>query len=65
MDTGKGYFEQFENEKELREKMHEMWIKHPNHGGVFKQGEIVELKGSKFEISKIINNGLKLKLLPK
>ena len=65
MDTGKGYFEMFKDEKELKSRMHEMWNMHPNHGGVFREGEILEIKGSRFKISKIIQNGLKLKLLPK
>jgi hypothetical protein len=42
-----------------------MWNKHPKHGGVFRVGEIIEIKGSRFEVSKIINDGLKLKLLPR
>jgi hypothetical protein len=65
MDTGRGYFEHFKDEEELRKKMHEMWNKHPKHGGVFRVGEIIEIKGSRFEVSKIINDGLKLKLLPR
>jgi len=30
-----------------------------------KEGEILEIKGSKFEISRILQNGLKLTLLSK
>ena len=33
--------------------------------GIFSEGEILEIKGSRFEIRKIIRNGLKLKLLPR
>lgn len=65
MDTGKGYFERFESMDDLKKNMHELWNKHPNHGGVFSEGEILIIKGSRFKISKIIQNGLKLKLLPK
>lgn len=67
MDTGEGRFEQFEayNEKDLKQRMTELEGIYPGHGGVFHEGEIVELKGSRFKISKIISNGLKLKLLPK
>ena len=72
MDTGKGRFEQIEvklgeayNEEELKHKIGNLEKMYPGHGGVFREGEIVELKGSKFQISKIISNGLKLKLLPK
>jgi len=38
---------------------------YPNHGSVFKVGEIIKIKRSQFRVSKIIRNGLKLELLPK
>lgn len=45
--------------------MKEMEAEHPNHGGWFQQGEIIELRGSKFRVQAIKPNGLYLKLLPK
>lgn len=62
MDTGNGYFEMLANKKEELERLQE---KYPNHGGVFREGETLEIKGSLFEVSKIIRNGLKLRLLSK
>lgn len=61
MDTGEGTFKQFSEFKDLKE----LRGLYPNSGGVFKEGEILEIKGSRFEVSKIIRNGLKLRLLPK
>lgn len=63
MDTGEGRFESLSDEdlKQL-EKIQE---KHPNHGGVFHEGEVVELKGSKFKIRQIKENRMLLYLLPK
>ena len=37
----------------------------PLAGGIFQKGEILEIRGSRFKISQILNNGLKLVLLPK
>lgn len=65
MDSGRGYFEEFKDMKELKKNMHSLWNKHPNHGGVFEEGEELVIKGSRFRVSKIIRNGLKLELLPK
>jgi len=61
MDTGKGHFAPFATEAELRdlEKTYSL------HGGVFRKGEIVELKGSRFKIKTISPKELRLKLLPK
>jgi hypothetical protein len=61
MDTGKGKFEMFQSAEELEQ----LNKRYPNHGAIFREGEIVELKGSRFRVSKIIRNGLKLALLPK
>ena len=62
MDTGEGRFEMFDGSEE---QLVEMKKQYPKFGGTFQEGEIVELKGSKFEVSKIIQGGLKLRLLPK
>jgi hypothetical protein len=61
MDTGEGKFEMFESV----EKLEQLNKRYPNHGAIFREGEIVEIKGSRFRVSKIIRNGLKLALLPK
>ena len=59
MDTGKGRFEMYEDEETL-ERLKKQY---PKFGGTFQEGDVVEIKGSKFEIAKIIRNGLKLRLL--
>jgi len=59
MDSGEGRFEQFDNptqEADLREQF-------PLHGGIFKVGEHIELKGSKFRVKSIKPTELRLKLL--
>jgi hypothetical protein len=71
MDTGDGRMVQFdapdpsEKLKEYQKAVEDMQKLYPGHGGIFKVGEEVELKGSRFTISKILNNGLKLKLTEK
>jgi uncharacterized Zn finger protein len=60
MDTGNGYFEKLEN---LKEEFNNLKQKHPNHGGIFKVGEKIELKGSIFKIKSIKPTELRLKLL--
>lgn len=62
MDTGEGHFEMLENKKEELELLKQ---KFPKHGGVFKIGEEVELKGSKFRVKSIKPNELRLKLFPR
>lgn len=65
MDTGKGYFEKVnaENEQKLLEKMSALEVLHPNHGGWFREGEIIEIRGSTFRISAVKPTQLRLKLL--
>ena len=73
MDTGKGNFKIFENTEEIIkaykdfkiEKNDNLVLENFIKNELFKEGEIVEIKESRFEISKIIQNGLKLRLLPK
>ncbi len=60
MDTGKGYLEPFENKERMKFLQKVFGVDR----SIFKEGEILEIKNSRFEISKIIRNGLKLKLLP-
>ena len=59
MDSGKGNFIPFDkpsDEKALKEK-------YPLHGGTFRVGETVELKGSTFRVKSIKPTELRLKLL--
>jgi len=73
MDKGNGSFKLFENIDEVMNAYKEFKIEKNDNlilenfikKELFKEGEIVEIKGSRFEISKIIQNGLKLRLLPK
>ena len=37
----------------------------PLAGGIFHKGQVVEFNGSRFKITQVLQNGLKLKLLPK
>ena len=61
MDTGEGTFKMAENAKALAE----LKEAYPDHGGVFKVGEQVELKGSIFRIKSIKPTELRLKLVSK
>ena len=61
MDTGNGEFRTFFEAEELDDLKSEF----PHHGGVFKVGETVELKGSRFRVKSIKPTELRLKLLPK
>ena len=65
MDTGKGFFEQVDasNEKQFEEMKKLLEGKHPQHGGWFREGEIVELKGSRFRVKRIKPTEITLKLL--
>jgi len=60
MDTGEGRFELFDNE-ENKKKLFDIYGKDRS---VFEEGEEIIIKNSRFRISKIIRNGLKLELLP-
>ena len=65
MDTGKGRFEQVQadNEQQLEEAKKLLQSKYPQHGGWFREGEIVELKGSTFRVKRIKPTEIVLKLL--
>ncbi len=67
MDTGKGKFEQVtaNSQDELAAKVKALEEQFPQHGGWFRVGEIVELKGSRFRVQSVKPNQLRLKLLPK
>jgi hypothetical protein len=62
MDIGNGRFEYIPKGTGQAEKLQALY---PNHGGTFREGEEIEIKGSLFRVSKIIRNGLKLELLPR
>lgn len=64
MDTGNGLFQmlQEENEKLAAIKKAEMERQHPNHGGWFHEGELIEIKGSIFKVTRITPTKLTLKL---
>jgi len=65
MDTGQGRFEQVDaaNKQQLEELMKSLEGKYPEHGGWFREGEIVELKGSRFRVKRIKPTEITLKLL--
>ncbi len=67
MDPGKGRFEMTEakTEDELRREMALMEIENPTHGGWFRVGEILKIRGSKFRVKSVKPNELRLHLLPK
>jgi hypothetical protein len=69
MDDGKGTFQVLKSQDELNEKMDAikaaMEEKYPNHGGWFKVGEEIELRGSRFRIKAVKPTELRLKLLPR
>jgi len=61
MDDGKGKMERFQDlEEAYRTKMN-----NPLAGGIFHKGEILNIKDSQFRITQILDNGLKLALIPK
>jgi len=59
MDTGRGSFERFDDTTEI-EGLRE---KHPNSKGIFRVGEVLYLRGSRFRVKGISPFGIKLKLL--
>lgn len=67
MDDGKGNFKVVNaiSDDDLRRRMEQLESKYPNHGGWFRVGEIVELKGSTFRVKSVKPGELRLKLLSK
>ena len=67
MDTGRGYFEQFDaqNDEEMNEKLKQLQKKYTDFGGVFRIGEVLEIRGSKFKIRTLGKKEMHLRLLPK
>ena len=64
MDTGEGRFDRFETMEELEAERKRLVTAGKRVGGTFYIGQELEIKGSRFKVSKIIRDGLKLKLLP-
>ena len=65
MDTGQGTFVRAEavNEQVLKEKMKLLEEAFPQHGGWFREGEIVQLNGSTFRVKRIKPTEITLKLV--
>jgi nitroimidazol reductase NimA-like FMN-containing flavoprotein (pyridoxamine 5'-phosphate oxidase superfamily) len=65
MDTGQGRFEKVnaENEKQLEEMKKLLESQYPQHGGWFREGEVVTLKGSTFRVKRIKPTEITLKLM--
>ncbi len=61
MDQGNGTFKRYADFLAAKEAQ----ANNPLAGGIFQKGEILEIKGSRFKITQILDNGLKLSLLPK
>jgi len=63
MDTGNGILEIMRAENEdIAKQRGAMEKKHPNHGGWFREGELIEIRGSLFKITNIKPTKLTLKL---
>ena len=65
MDSGKGkfYYNEETDPKEFELKKAVMEAMNPNHGGWFREGEIIEIRGSRFRVSSVKPTQLRLKLL--
>lgn len=65
MDTGHGKFEQVTapDEGKLKVMQKALEERYPKHGGWFREGEIIEIRGSTFRISAVKPTQLRLKLL--
>jgi hypothetical protein len=68
MDTGKGNFEALQGAitpDDIAAAMKAKEAEHPQHGGWFREGEVLEIRGSKFRIKNVKPTELRLKLLPR
>jgi hypothetical protein len=65
MDTGKGTFETIKatNPEELNTMMKALEEQYPNHGGWFREGEEIEIKGSLFRVKSVRPTEIRLKLM--
>ena len=65
MDSGNGNFERFDNDQKLNERMEELIKLREKVGSIFRVGEIVELKDSRFKIRSIGKREMRLRLMPR
>ena len=64
MDTGEGYFKEI-NDKDAIRQIKDLMDEHPTFGGLFKKGEILQIRGSFFKVKKITPKDMVLHLMPK
>ena len=65
VDTGKGHFDHFEDEASLNERMKELVALKEKVGSIFRVGEVLEIKDSKFKIRSIGKREMRLRLMEK
>ena len=67
MDSGKGkfYYNEETDPVAIEKEKARMEAMNPNHGGWFREGEIIEIRGSRFRVSSVKPTQLRLKLLIK
>lgn len=63
MDSGKGHFDHFENEAKLNERMEKLVGLREKVGSIFRVGEILEIKDSRFKIRSIGKREIRLRLM--
>jgi len=63
MDTGKGYFKQFENDDQLMQEIRQRRHTGKQIKGIFCKGEILKIKNSRFSIRAIGKREMRLRLL--
>lgn len=63
MDTGRGRFVMVDDTAGIDEQKNALEAQYPEHGGWFKVGETVEIRGSVFRIKSIKPTELRLKLV--
>lgn len=59
MDDGRGRMKQYKSLQAALEAKN----RNPIAGGIFHKGQVVEIEGSRFKVTQILRNGLKLALL--
>lgn len=62
MDDGEGRMRRAESREKL-EKLEKLKKRFPKRGGTFYEGQRIQIGDSLFEVSKIIRDGLKLRLI--
>jgi len=71
MDTGKGEFVQADtgiaemSQEDIDRAKELLEVKHPDHGGWFREDEIIVIRGSRFRVKSVKPTELRLRLLPK